>query len=100
MIRNSITSKKIVACVAGAVKSKNCHEARFTDLSTSAADVLSDLRDSRLNQVLRVLLRLRARFCPSASPCTLQRRSNCDPARRSPREYCDSCVQAPESADP
>src|SRR5579863_159785 len=99
MIRNSITSKKIVACVAGAVKSKNCHEARFTDLSTSAADVLSDLRDSRLNQAPRVVLRRWALICPSPSPCTLQQRSSCDPARRSPREYCDSCVQAPESAD-
>ena len=57
MIQNSITSNKIVACAGGGVKSKNCHEARFTVLSASSADVFSDLRDLRLNQALRVVLR-------------------------------------------
>jgi hypothetical protein len=54
MIRNSITSKKIVACAGGGVKSKNCHEASFTVLLASSADVFSDLRE--LNQALRVVL--------------------------------------------
>ncbi len=58
MIRNSITSKKIVARSGCGVKSKNCHETRFTVLSASSADVLSDLRDLRLNQAFRVVLRL------------------------------------------
>src|SRR5580692_1093009 len=100
MIRNSITSKKIVACDGGGVKSKNCHEARFTMLSASSADVLSDLRDLTLNQAPRVVLPRWTLICPSLSPCAPRPLSSRDRVGRFPLERFDLAFRAAENADP